>query len=198
MSAKALEGLVDELNKLPGIGKKSATRLAFYIMESTEIEIERLVRAIKEVKLKVRKCSVCGNISEEEICDICSDEERERSVICVVEDTKDIIALEKAKFYNGRYHVLNGKIAPLMGVGVDQLNIEALVRRVAQDEVKEVIVALDPDLEGETTALYLKRILSPFGIKISKLASGIPVGGNIEFSDSATLYKSLNGRVELK
>ena len=161
-------------------------------------EVERFAKALIEVKEKVKKCIVWGNFSEEEICDICKDDGRDRSVICVVEDSKDIIALERAKMYRGLYHVLHGKIAPLNGKTLEQLNIQTLVERVAKNGVSEVIMALNPDLEGETTSMYLTRLLKNFDIKISRIASGIPMGGNLEYSDMATLIKSIEGRRELK
>ena len=198
MGTKSIELLTEEFNKLPSIGRKTAQRLAFAILEMEKEEVERFAKALIEVKEKVKKCIVCGNFSEEEICDICKDDERDKSVICVVEDSKDIIALERAKMYRGLYHVLHGKIAPLNGKTLEQLNIQTLVERVAKNNVNEVIMALNPDLEGETTSMYLTRLLKNFDIKISRIASGIPMGGNLEYSDMATLIKSIQGRRELK
>lgn len=198
MATKSIELLTEEFNKLPSIGRKTAQRLAFAILEMEKEEVERFAKALIEVKEKVKKCIVCGNFSEEEICDICKDDERDKSVICVVEDSKDIIALERAKMYRGLYHVLHGKIAPLNGKTLEQLNIQTLVERVAKNNVNEVIMALNPDLEGETTSMYLTRLLKNFDIKISRIASGIPMGGNLEYSDMATLIKSIEGRRELK
>lgn len=198
MATKSIELLTEEFNKLPSIGRKTAQRLAFAILEMEKEEVERFAKALIEVKEKVKKCIVCGNFSEEEICDICKDDGRDRSVICVVEDSKDIIALERAKMYRGLYHVLHGKIAPLNGKTLEQLNIQTLVERVAKNNVNEVIMALNPDLEGETTSMYLTRLLKNFDIKISRIASGIPMGGNLEYSDMATLIKSIEGRRELK
>ncbi len=198
MATKSIELLTEEFNKLPSIGRKTAQRLAFAILEMEKEEVERFAKALIEVKEKVKKCIVCGNFSEEEICDICKDDGRDKSVICVVEDSKDIIALERAKMYRGLYHVLHGKIAPLNGKTLEQLNIQTLVERVAKNNVNEVIMALNPDLEGETTSMYLTRLLKNFDIKISRIASGIPMGGNLEYSDMATLIKSIEGRRELK
>lgn len=198
MATKSIELLTEEFNKLPSIGRKTAQRLAFAILEMEKEEVERFAKALIEVKEKVKKCIVCGNFSEEEICDICKNDERDKSVICVVEDSKDIIALERAKMYRGLYHVLHGKIAPLNGKTLEQLNIQTLVERVAKNNVNEVIMALNPDLEGETTSMYLTRLLKNFDIKISRIASGIPMGGNLEYSDMATLIKSIEGRRELK
>ncbi len=197
MATKSLERLIDEFNRLPGIGRKSATRLAFHILEMEEYEIENFVKAISEVKKTTKRCSLCYNFSEEDLCEVCQDEFRDRTTICVVEDTRDIVSLEKSKTYKGVYHVLNGKIAPLNGITPDKLNIKPLLERVARDEVNEIILALNPDLEGETTAMYLTKLLKPFEVKITKIASGIPMGGNIEFSDIATLSKALDGRSEL-
>lgn len=198
MATKSIELLTEEFNKLPSIGRKTAQRLAFAILEMEKEEVERFAKALIEVKEKVKKCAICGNFSEEETCDICKDEERDKSIICVVEDSKDIIALERARMYKGLYHVLHGKIAPLNGKTLEQLNIQTLVERVAKNDVSEVIMALNPDLEGETTSMYLTRLLKNFDIKISRIASGIPMGGNLEYSDMATLIKSIEGRRELK
>ena len=198
MSTKSIEILTEEFNKLPTIGKKTAQRLAFAVLEMEREEVEVFAKALIEVKDKVRKCSVCGNFSEEEICVICSDGSRDHQTICVVEDSKDISALERAKSYKGIYHVLHGKIAPLSGKNLDQLNIQTLVERVDKNGVKEVIMALNPDLEGETTSMYLTKLLKNFDIRISRIASGIPMGGNLEYSDMATLIKSLEGRRDLK
>ncbi|MGL4999032.1 recombination mediator RecR [Cetobacterium sp.] len=197
MATRSLEILIDEFNRLPGIGKKSAIRLAFHILEMSNTEVERFSKALKDAKETVKKCSVCGNFSEEDICGICSDEFREKNIICVVEDSRDIIPLEKTNRYKGMYHVLNGKIDPLNGITPDKLNLKPLLEKVAKEEIKEIILALNPDLEGETTALYLTRLLKPFHVKITKIASGIPMGGNIEFADIATISRALEGRQEI-
>lgn len=197
MSTKSLEILIDEFNKLPGIGRKSAQRLAFYMMEQNIDDIKRFSEAMFDVKNKIKKCELCGNYSEEELCPICNDELRDRSIICVVEEAKDIIAMEKARAYKGIYHVLHGRISPLNGIAADNLNIASLMQRVASDYVKEVILALNPDLEGETTTLYLATLLKEFGVKITKIASGIPMGGNLEYADMATLSRSMEGRREV-
>lgn len=198
MSTRTIDILTEEFNKLPTIGKKTAQRLAFAILEMEREEVEYFARALLEVKDKVKKCAVCGNFSEEEICNICNDISRDHKTICVVEDSKDIVALERAKTYRGIYHVLHGKIAPLSGKSLDQLNIQSLVERVDKNGVNEVIMALNPDLEGETTSMYLTKILKNFDIRISRIASGIPMGGNLEYSDMATIIKSMEGRRELK
>ncbi|MCK5779866.1 MAG: recombination protein RecR, partial [Psychrilyobacter sp.] len=196
MATISIEKLTDYFYRFPGIGKKSASRLAFHILEMDQSEINEFVKAIYEVKEKTQKCTICGNLSESEICEICSSESRESSIICVVEDNRDIIALEKSKSYSGKYHVLNGKIAPLSGITPDKLNIKSLLQRVASEDISEIILALNPDLEGETTAMYLMKLIKPFGVKITKIASGIPMGGNIEFSDIATINRALNDRKE--
>lgn len=198
MSTKSLEILTEEFNKLPSIGKKTAQRLAFAVLEMEKEEVEFFAKALLEVKEKVKKCKICGNFSEEDLCSICSDENRDHKTICVVEDSKDITALERAKSYKGIYHVLHGKIAPLSGKTLDQLNIQNLVERVGNNGVREVIMALNPDLEGETTSMYLTKLLKNFDVKISRIASGIPMGGNLEYADMATLIKSMEGRRELK
>lgn len=198
MSTKSLEILTEEFNKLPSIGKKTAQRLAFAVLEMEKEEVEFFAKALLEVKEKVKKCRVCGNFSEEDLCSICSDDNRDHKTICVVEDSKDITALERAKSYKGIYHVLHGKIAPLSGKTLDQLNIQNLVERVGNNGVKEVIMALNPDLEGETTSMYLTKLLKNFDVRISRIASGIPMGGNLEYADMATIIKSMEGRRELK
>ena len=197
MATKSLERLIDEFNKLPGIGRKSATRLAFHILEMSEEQVEKFSEAMKEVKKTIKKCPVCGDFCESDLCNICADETRDKDIVCVVEDSRDIISFEKTGKYNGTYHVLNGKIAPLNGMTPDKLNIKSLLERVAATEVNEIILALNPDLEGETTTLYLTKLLKPFGVKITKIASGIPIGGNIEFADTATISKALDGRREV-
>lgn len=197
MSTRYLEKLIDEFHKLPGIGRKTAARLAFHVLDMEETEVERFSSAILNVKKYVKKCNICGNFSENDLCEICSNDSRDRTVICVVEDSKDIPPLEKTGKYNGVYHVLNGKIAPLNGITPDKLNIKSLLERIASDDIKEIIFALNPDLEGETTVLYLTKLIKPFGITITKIASGIPMGGNIEFTDSATIAKALEGRQKL-
>ena len=197
MATKSLERLIDEFNKLPGIGRKSATRLAFHILEMSEEQVEKFSEAMKEVKKTIKKCPVCGDFCENDLCNICADQTRDKEIVCVVEDSRDIISFEKTGKYNGTYHVLNGKIAPLNGMTPDKLNIKSLLERVAATDISEVILALNPDLEGETTSLYLTKLLKPFGVKITKIASGIPIGGNIEFADTATISKALDGRHEV-
>ena len=198
MSTKSLEMLVDEFNKFPGIGRKTAQRLAFFVMEMDKSEVEKFSKALLEVKDKIKKCRICGNLSEGDICDICESEYRDKKILCVVEEPRDVIAMEKSRTFKGLYHVLNGKIDPLNGIGVNDLNLKSLLHRISNEEIEEIILALNPDLEGETTGMYISKLLKPFGIKITKIASGIPMGGNIEFADTATLTKSLEGRMEVK
>ena len=193
---KTLDNVINEFSKLPGIGRKSAARIAFYILDMENEELERFSSILKEAKQKIKKCKICGNLTEEDICEICSDDERDKKIICIVKDPRDIIAFEKSKTFNGLYHVLGGIIDPLNGVTVDDLDIGKLENRLTSD-IKEVILALDPSLEGETTSLYLSRIIKDKNIKVSRIASGIPMGGNIEFSDIATLSRSLEGRKEI-
>ncbi len=194
---KKLDELIEVFGKLPGIGRKSAMRIAFDILEKSDIEIENMLYTIKEAHRNIRHCSLCGNLTENDICEICSSESRNRGIICVVEGVRDIIALEKAETYNGLYHVLGGKIDPLNGITIEDLNIGSLMERI-DESVNEVIIALNPDLEGETTTLYLTRILKEKNVKIFKIASGIPMGGNIEHTDIATLGRSLEGKVEIE
>ncbi len=195
---KKLDELIEVFGKLPGIGKKSAMRIAFDILEKNEIEIENMLSTIKDAYTSIKHCSICGNLCEGEICEICSSEKRDKSVICIVESVKDIIAFEKSETYNGLYHVLGGKIDPLNGVTIEDLNISELMKRLDEKDVEEVILALNPDMEGETTALYLIKMMKNKGVKVSQIASGIPMGGNIEFTDMATLGRSLEGRREIE
>ncbi len=195
---KKLDELIEVFEKLPGIGKKSAMRIAFDILEKNEIEIENILSTIKDAYTSIKHCSICGNLCEGEICEICSSEKRDKSVICIVESVKDVIAFEKSETYNGLYHVLGGKIDPLNGVTIEDLNISELMKRLDEKDVEEVILALNPDMEGETTALYLIKMMKNKGVKVSQIASGIPMGGNIEFTDMATLGKSLEGRREIE
>lgn len=189
--------LVSELEALPGIGPKLAVRIAYYIFKSPKDTVERLVKTIKDVKERVRPCSICFNLTEEDICDICKDLQRDQSVICVVEEPKDIIPIENTHSYNGLYHVLMGAIAPLSGVGPKDLTIDALLERVKKG-VKEVIIATDLNVEGETTAIYLSKLLKPLGIKVTRLAQGLPTGSEIEYADEFTLKEAILWRKEMK
>lgn len=197
MATKSLERLIDEFNKLPGIGRKSAARLAFHILEMSDEQVEKFIEALRGAKEVIKRCPKCGDFCEKDLCEICSNELRDKGTVCVVEDSRDIVSFEKMGKYKGLYHVLGGKIAPLNGITPDKLNIKSLLERVAIEEIQEIILALNPDLEGETTSLYLTKLLKPFGIKVTKIASGIPMGGNIEFADSATIFKALDGRQEV-
>ena len=190
----ALAELIDELGRLPGIGPKSAQRIAFYLLAADPEDVRRLAHALTEVKERVKFCRVCGNVSEEDECRICRDPRRDLSMICVVEESKDVIAIERTREFRGRYHVLGGAISPIEGVGPDDLRIRELMTRLADGAVTEVILATDPNLEGEATATYLARLLSPLGVAVSRLASGLPVGGDLEYADEVTLGRAFEGR----
>jgi recombination protein RecR len=189
-----LQDLVDELGRLPGIGPKSAQRIAFYLLAADPADVRRLVQALNEVKDKIRFCVVCGNVAQEEQCRICRDPRRDPAVICVVEEPKDVVAIERTREFRGRYHVLGGSISPIEGVGPDDLRIRELMPRLADGQVTEVIIATDPNLEGEATATYLARLLKPMGLRITRLASGLPVGGDLEYADEVTLGRAFEGR----
>ena len=189
-----VQDLIDELGRLPGVGPKGAQRIAFYLLASDPTDVRRLAEVLVEVKQKVRFCSVCGNVAEEEQCRICRDARRETAVLCVVEEPKDIVAIERTREFRGRYHVLGGAISPIEGIGPDDLRIRELVRRLADGAVTEVILATDPNLEGEATATYLTRLLKPMGLRITRLASGLPVGGDLEYADEVTLGRAFEGR----
>lgn len=197
MAIKSLERLIDQFHKLPGIGRKSATRLGFHILDYSEQEIDDFIQALEDVKGKIKRCPVCGDYCEDSLCPICADEARDRRSICIVEDSRDVISLEKTGKYRGLYHILGGKLAPLQGVTPDKLNLKTLLERITKEEIQEIILALNPDLEGETTAMYLVKLLKPFDIRITKIASGIPMGGNLEFADSATIARALDARQEV-
>lgn len=190
----AIQDLIDELGRLPGVGPKSAQRIAFHLMAQETAEVQALVDAIEVVKRNVKFCTICGNVTESEVCSICSDPRRDTSLICVVEEAKDIQALEKTRVFRGRYHVLGGAIDPLSGIGPDQLRVRELYGRLANSEVTEVILATNPTIEGEATATYIARMLEPLEITVSKLASGLPVGGDVEYADEVTLGRALEGR----
>lgn len=196
-SAPSITKLIDELTKLPTIGPKTAQRLAFYILKTSDAEVKRLAEAIVEVKEKIKNCSLCYNITEDEPCSICQDIKRNKKIICVVEQASDIIAIEKAKEYKGNYHVLGGAISPLDGITPEHLRIKELVKRIEDNQVEEIIIATNPNVEGETTALYLTKLLKPLGLKLTRIAYGIPVGGDLEYADEVTLSKALKGRTPL-
>lgn len=195
--AAPVEKLIEQLCKLPGIGPKSAQRLAFHLLSVPRSDAVELARAIVELKDKVRFCSICFNISEGEVCGICSDPRRDDSLLCVVEEPRDVTAVERTSRFRGRYHVLGGAISPIDGVGPEELRFEELVRRLRAGEVSEVIVATNPNAEGEATALYLAQLIRPLGIKVTRIASGLPVGGDLEYADEITLGRAMEGRTEL-
>ena len=197
MYADAVQQVIDELGRLPGIGPRSAQRLAFHILESDPVDVERLTTAIVEMRSRVRFCSRCFNIAEGDLCGICTDARREGSVLCVVEEPRDVVAVERTAEFRGRYHVLGGSISPIDGVGPDQLRIRELLARLGDEEVVEVILATNPNIEGEATAMYLARLLEPLGVEVTKIASGLPVGGDLEYADELTLGRALEGRRKL-
>ena len=189
-----IQDLIDELGRLPGVGPKSAQRIAFHILAAEPTDVFRLADALREVKEKVRFCSICGNVAEDSECRICRDPRRDHTAICVVEEPKDVVAIEKTREFKGRYHVLGGAISPIDGIGPDDLRIRELMIRLADGAIIEVILATDPNLEGEATATYLARLISPLGIAVSRLASGLPVGGDLEYADEVTLGRAFEGR----
>ena len=197
MYAGPVQDLIDELGRLPGVGPKSAQRIAFHLLKLPKEDAQRLVQAIIEVKERVTFCRRCFNVCEGEECDICLDSRRDQTLLCIVEEPKDIVAIEKTQDYRGRYHVLQGALNPIEGVGPDQLRIRELLRRLGEEDVAEVILCTNPNLEGDATAMYLSRQLRPLGIKVTRLASGLPVGGDLEYADELTLGRALEGRREV-
>ena len=189
--------LINELAKLPGIGNKTAQRLAFNILQKSSEEAEKLSNAIIDAKNNIRECSVCGNLTDKEKCNICLDSRREQDVICVVESPKDLMSMEKIKEFRGVYHVLNGVISPIAGTGPDDINLKSLLNRIHENDVKEIILATNPNVEGEATAMFISRLVQSFNVKVSRLAHGIPVGGDLEFTDEITLLKAMQGRKEI-
>ena len=190
----AIQDLIDELGRLPGIGPKSAQRIAFHIIQSERVDTSRLIDVLRTVKERVKFCIECGNISEEDLCRICRDPRRDATLICVVEESKDVMAIEKTREFRGKYHVLGGAISPIDGVGPENLRIRELMIRLGNPDIAELIIATDPNLEGEATASYLIRQIKPLGIKVSRLASGLPVGGDLEYADEVTLGRAFEGR----
>jgi recombination protein RecR len=189
-----VQDLIDELGRLPGVGPKSAQRIAFHILSADSEDVKRLAEVLLEVKEKVKFCEICGNVAQSSQCRICLDTKRDPSVICVVEEPKDVVAIEKTREFRGRYHILGGSINPIDGIGPDDLRIRELMPRLADGSVTEVILATDPNLEGEATATYLSRMLVPLGLTVSRLASGLPVGGDLEYADEITLGRAFAGR----
>ena len=194
---KPLAKLIGELAKLPGIGYKTAQRLAFHILSLEDNEAGELALAITDAKREMKYCSVCGNLTDQDPCVICSDPSRNTDVICVVESPKDVAAMERIREFDGLYHVLHGVISPMDGIGPDDINLKSLITRLQQNDVKELIIATNPNIEGEATAMYISKLLKPFQVKVTRLAYGIPVGGHLEFADDATLARALEGRREL-
>ena len=195
--AEPLQTAIDELSKLPSIGRKTAQRLALHILKTGAEDVESLVKSLTELKEKIRFCSICFNLSVEEVCDVCKSTKRDRSIICVVEEASDIIAIEKTNEYNGLYHVLGGVLSPLSGTSVEELRIKELIKRLEDDGVKEVVLALNPDTEGDTTSLYLAKLIKPLNIKVTRIARGLPIGGDLEFADEATIGRAVLGRSDL-
>ena len=193
----SLENLIDRFAALPGIGRKSAQRLAFYVLSLPEEETRAFADAITDAKARVRRCRICQNLTEGETCSICASERRDKSTICVVSEPRDVLSIERGREYNGTYHVLHGVLSPMRHIGPDDIRIKELLARVAEGEVREVIMATNPDTEGEATAMYVSRLLKPFEIRVTRLAYGIPVGSNLEFTDDATLSRAIEGRTEM-
>ena len=193
----SLEKVIDKFAMLPGIGRKSAQRLAFYILSLSDDNVSDFADAIMDAKKNIHFCKVCNNLTENEICNVCSSEMRDHSTICVVSDPKDVLSIERGKEYNGTYHVLHGVLSPMNHVGPDDIKIKELLVRVAENDISEVIMATNPDTEGEATAMYISKLIKPFNVKVSRLAYGIPVGSNLEFADDATLNRAIEGRTEM-
>jgi recombination protein RecR len=192
-----IEKLIEGFMRLPGIGPKTAQRLAFHVLTMNEDHVMDLAKALVRAKRDLTSCSQCGNITDSDPCWICADQKRDRRVICVVQDTKDLLAMERTQEYNGLYHVLHGALSPIEGIGPDELNIPELLQRLADEQVQEMILATNPNIEGEATAMYLAKQVKPFGVKITRIAHGLPVGGDLEYADEVTLSKALEGRREL-
>jgi recombination protein RecR len=195
--AQPLQIAIEELSKLPGVGKKTALRLAIYLLKAENESVERLIKSLQELKSRLRLCSRCFNLSEDELCQVCKSQKRDAAVVCVVEEAGDVIAIERTNEYNGLYHVIGGVLSPLSGVGPDSLKIKELMKRFTEENIKEVLLALNPDTEGETTTLYLAKLIKPLGIKVTRIARGIPIGGDLEFADDATIGRALSSRTEV-
>ena len=189
-----VQDLIEEFAKLPGVGPKGATRIAFHLLNSDNAEVAKLAEVLREVKEKVRFCKQCYNVAQNELCRICADTRRDQTLICVVEEPKDVLAIERTREFRGKYHVLGGAISPIDGIGPDDLRLKELMSRLSDDSISEVILATDPNLEGEATATYLARLLAPLGLKVTRLASGLPVGGDLEYADEITLGRAFEGR----
>ncbi|MGX4601658.1 recombination mediator RecR [Faecalimicrobium sp. JNUCC 81] len=189
--------LIEEFSKLPGVGRKTAQRLAFHVINMNTNDVEALSKAIIEAKREIKYCSVCCNISDNDICSMCANKNRDTSIICVVEDPRDVAAMERTRDYKGQYHVLHGVISPMDGIGPDMIKIKELIQRVGTNDVSEIIMATNPTIEGEATAMYIARLLKPMGIKVTRIAHGLPVGGDLEYADEVTISKALEGRREI-
>ena len=196
-NAEPLERLIDQFSRFPGIGRKGATRMAYQVMCMSDAEVLELSGAIRDAKARLHRCKCCQNFTESDLCSICSSPKRDRSVICVVESPRDVTAIERTREYNGMYHVLHGLISPMDGIGADQLCVKELLARLGTGEVKEVIMATSPTVEGEATAMYLAKLVKPLGVKATRLAYGLPVGSSLEYADETTLYRAISGRGEL-
>lgn len=189
--------LIDSFMKLPGIGPKTAVRLAFFVIDMEDDDVVEFSKALVGAKRELNYCEICGHITDQKACSICQDQHRDESIVCVVEDSKDVIAMEKMREFNGKYHVLHGSISPMDGLGPEDINIASLIQRLKDNDVKEIILATNPNIEGEATAMYISRLVKPSGIKATRIAHGLPVGGDLEYADEVTLAKSLEGRREL-
>lgn len=195
--ASPVQNLIEELSKLPGIGPKSAQRLAFYILKVPPEEAQRLASALVAVKEKIRFCKICYNVTDQEVCEYCRDPRRDDSVLCVVEESNDVIAMEKTGEFKGRYHVLQGAVSPIDGVGPEDIRMKELLQRLQDGKIEEIVVATNPNIEGEATAMYIAKLTKPLGIKVTRIASGLPVGGELEYADEVTLGRALQGRTEM-
>ncbi len=195
--AEPLAVAIEELSKLPSIGKKTAQRLALFILKMDDDRVDNLLKSIKELKTKLKSCSRCNNLSEDELCEVCKSDKRDKSIICVVEEASDVIAIEKTHEFNGLYHVLGGVLSPLTGITPDSLKIKELLKRFEKEDIKEVILALNPDTEGETTSLYLAKLIKPFNMKVTRIARGLPIGGDLEFADEATIGRAMINRLSI-
>ncbi|CAK7033874.1 MAG: Recombination protein RecR [Peptostreptococcus russellii] len=195
--SEPIDRLINEFSKLPGIGRKTAQRLAFHVINMNPADVEGLSKALVDVKKEIKYCKQCCNISDSDICPICANSHRDSSTICVVEDPRDVAAMERTKDYNGKYHVLNGVISPMDGIGPEMLNIKELISRLGDGTIKELIMATNPTIEGEATAMYISRLVKPMGIKVTRIAHGLPVGGDLEYADDVTISKALEGRREI-
>lgn len=196
-NAEPLERLINNFSRLNGVGRKGATRMAYQVLSMDKSEAEEFANSIKDVHNKIKRCAICQNFTDQEVCSICSSKKRDNSVICIVESPRDVATFEKTREYNGVYHVLHGLISPMDGITAEQLTIKELLARLKDDTVKEVIMATSPTIEGETTAMYISRLIKPLGIKVTRLAYGLPVGASLEYADEVTLYRALEGRTEI-